>query len=607
MKSITKIAFFNIIFCCIFLNLTANDDSIKNPTIPFTDSYYYHFSKDQRLSDLIKDFCSMQNISIVVSPMITDVVNGRFNKMSPNDFWDYVTRAYGLTWFYDGKILYVYKGSELQTQVFKMDEAGISTLSNIIKHLGFSSSDFSFRAVPTANILIVTAPPKYLETINDLSVKFVTEKISDTTIVKTFPLKYAWAYDMSFTYKDGSISVPGIATILQNIVTGTQSTFSLSGMDVNLGGKTQNKQNKMQTLVPQTDHTPKNNNENKSSNQGQNSENSQKIQTTSSLPGFITCDQRLNAVIIRDKHENMQFYEDIINQLDVPCEVIKIDVAIVDVNRSNGTDLGLSAIGLNGKHSLNIGISGADSKKQSEVLTGGEANIFNKLNGIVKGYTILSYLQALEDSGNAQTVAKPSVLTLDNVGAIIEKDQTMFSKVSGTYSEGLYDITATTKLQVVPHIIPNERDEHGKQKMKMFVNVQDGSLSGKDQQDATPTSDNNSINTQAVLYEGQSLLIGGYFKEDHSSTVSGLPIIQNLPLIGNAFKRTINSKSIKERVYVISPSIVDINSQDHKYDRFLQNGELTATAILNSDEFSMKKPWPSKIKKNKPPLRGTGN
>ncbi|MDR2721094.1 MAG: hypothetical protein LBB15_02285, partial [Puniceicoccales bacterium] len=269
--------------------------------IPFSEAYYYHFSKDQKLSDLVQDFCSMQNISVVVSPNITDVVNGRFNKMSPSDFWDYVTRAYGLTWFYDGKILYVYKGSELQTRIYKMDAAGIVILSDMIKYLRFSSSDFSFRSVPEAHILIITAPPKYLEIIGELSEKFVTEKISDTTIVKSFPLKYAWAYDMSFTYKDGSLTVPGVATLLQNIVTGQNAATSVSGMSVDLGKGGSQKMQKMQALVMQT----------KSDSAGKPVEGGSdhnvsvdgNIGAASALPGFITCDQRLNSIIIRDRYE----------------------------------------------------------------------------------------------------------------------------------------------------------------------------------------------------------------------------------------------------------------------------------------------------------------
>ncbi|MDR3274026.1 MAG: hypothetical protein LBS87_01690 [Puniceicoccales bacterium] len=600
MKTPLKIIFLSVVLChstCLFGETV---EMSHNMSIPFSDSYYYHFSKDQKLSDLIQDFCSMQNISVVVSPNITDVVNGRFNKMSPSDFWDYITRAYGLTWFYDGKILYAYKGSELQTKIFKMDSAGIIILSDVIRHLGFSSSDFSFRSVPDAHILIVTAPPKYLETIDDLSVKFVTEKISDTTIVKSFPLKYAWAYDMSFTYKDGSLTVPGVATILQNIVTGQNSTTSVSGMSVDLGGGGPQKMQKIQSLVVQT----------KSDSAGkpvdnqsdQKSSDEKNISASSTLPGFITCDQRLNAIIIRDKYENMAFYEGIIKQLDIPCEVIKIDVAIFDINRNDGFEVGMDALGFvkGSKRILNIRPSDG-TFKAAESLEG-KGSAFTQLKGILKGYDITSYVKALESNGNSQIVAKPSVLTLDNVGAVIGKDNTSYVKTSAERAEGLYSISGTTKLQVVPHVIPGEINKDGKHKMKMFVNIQDGSISGSDQADAMPTTDNNSINTQAVLYEGQSLVIGGYFKEEHSKVEAGIPLIMNIPLVGNLFKYTKNQVAVKERIYLISPTIVDINSDEHEeHDKFMNPPPFSGKNLIVPGEFAHKlQPKKNKFKMRKP-------
>jgi type III secretion protein C len=386
---------------------------------------------------------------------------------------------------------------------------------------------------------------------------------------------------MSFTYKDGSLTVPGVATLLKNIVAG-EDTSSVSGMSVDLGKGGPQKMQKMQTLVMQT----KTDSAGKpvDGESGQKPSGGGSISAASTLPGFVTCDQRLNSIIIRDRYENMSFYEDIIKQLDVPCEVIKIDVAILDINRSDGLDLGVDFIGFTkaGKRTLNITPASLNAKNTVDDVSG---SAFTQLKGILKGYDITSYVKALEDNGNSQTIAKPSVLTLDNVGAVIAQDSTAHIKVAGNRAEGLYDVTATTKLQVVPHIIPGELDERGKHKMKMFVNIQDSSLTGTDTAGATPGVDSSSINTQAVLYEGQSLLIGGYFREAHSKTKTGVPFIMNLPLIGNIFQHTANSTSVKERIYLISPTIVDINSDENEFDRFLNNKPFAGKYLLSAEEF----------------------
>jgi type III secretion protein C len=152
---------------------------------------------------------------------------------------------------------------------------------------------------------------------------------------------------------------------------------------------------------------------------------------------------------------------------------------------------------------------------------------------------------------------------------------------------------------VVPHIIPGEVDEYGKRKMKLFVDISDGSFDVvEDKQTSAVTQ--HSLNTQSVLYEDQSLVIGGYDSETNEKIDSGIPILQNLPLVGALFKHTSNNKTIKERIYVISPSVVEIRSDDHKYDRFVQNGQLTADGTLESENYPLTVPWPSEAKKKRP-------
>ncbi|MDR2776528.1 MAG: hypothetical protein LBB17_00570 [Puniceicoccales bacterium] len=612
--------FFQFALVFIYCALYAEE---RNPVgispyaaLPFSKSSYYHFAKDQNLSALIQDFFSMQGITVVISGRVNYIVNGRFSKMDPAEFWNYITKAYGLIWFFDGKIMFVYTNAELQTQIFRMDTDGIGTLSVILSRLGFVASDFSFRDVGEANVLIVTAPPQYIDVINDIATKFVPSKISDTTIVKIIPLKYAWAYDMTFNYANGSISVPGVSSLLQSIVTGQQLSAALSPFNVSVGRN--QKQVEYQQMMGILDDTPPyakdiNNNikniqkDGKNSNNGKNDKssgdkssndnNSIDISGTS-LPGFITCDQRLNAIIIRDRRENMPFYEEIISKLDVPCEVIKIDVAIVDVNKSSSLVFGVSGasapiFGGNTAISMsnsNIGEGGGQS-------SGASGSIAGKL-GIIRNIDINYAIDALEKSSNGQAVSRPSVLTLDNVAAILETDKVHYATVSGTNNSNAYTQSATTKLQVVPHIIPEDIDGDGRRKMKLFVDISDGSFDAtQDNQSSAITQ--HSLNTQSVLYEGQSLVIGGYDSEINQKKDSGIPILQHLPLVGTLFKHTDNSKEVKERIYVISPSVVEIRSDDHKYDRFVQNGQLTAEETIEADNYSLTTPWP-KEKQPKP-------
>ncbi|MDR1528672.1 MAG: hypothetical protein LBS22_03775 [Puniceicoccales bacterium] len=607
-----------VFICCTLYAEERNPVGISPyDVLPFSKSSYYHFAKDQNLSALIQDFFSMQGITVVISDRINYVVNGRFSKMDPAEFWNYITKAYGLVWFFDGKIMFVYTNAELQTQIFRMDPDGIGTLSVILSRLGFVASDFSFRDVGEANVLIVTAPPQYINVINDIATKFVPSKISDTTIVKIIPLKYAWAYDMTFNYANGSISVPGVSSLLQSIVTGQQLSAALSPFNVSVGGN--QKQIEYQQMIGMLDDTPPyakdiNNNiknmqkDGKNSDKGKNDKSSEDKSSNdgnsvdiagTSLPGFITCDQRLNAIIIRDRRENMPFYEEIISKLDVPCEVIKIDVAIVNVDKTSSLALGINGIASTLPNNNPIGILMASTKLNiptaGAVTIASTGSIAGRL-GIVKNVDIGYAIDALEKNSNGQAVSRPSVLTLDNVAAILETDKVHYAAVSGANNSNAYTQSATTKLQVVPHIIPGDVDGDGKRKMKLFVDISDGSFDSVET-GQNPAVTQHSLNTQSVLYEGQSLVIGGYDSEVNKKENSGIPVLQHLPLLGTLFKHTTNSKEIRERIYVISPSVVEIRSDDHKYDRFVQNGQLTAGGTLEPDNYPLTTPWPKDKRK----------
>ncbi|MDR2737467.1 MAG: hypothetical protein LBB18_00805 [Puniceicoccales bacterium] len=604
-------------------------DSLENSAaafsvgaLPFSKANYYHFAKDQKLPDLIKDFFSMQGITVVVSPRVGSIVNGRFSKMDPANFWDYVTKAYGLVWFFDGKIMFVYSNSELRTQIFRMDGDGIRTLSTILARLGFITSDFSFRGVGEANVLIVTAPPQYINVINDIVNKFVPSKISDTTIVKIIPLKYAWAYDMTFNYANGAISVPGVASLMQSIISGRQSTVALSPFNVNVGANNGQKEIKYQPMVGLLDDVPqymkevnnnvkkieensKNNSKNSSKSSGKKSESSSDEGDEQSgdgskvidiagatLPGFIMCDQRLNAVIIRDRRENMPFYEDIIAKLDIPCSVIKVDVSIVNVNSNAATNFGVNFLTVHKK-----GANGITKQDIKITNNDGLGSIGAIRFGISRHLDVSVAIDALEKSGGGQTMSKPSVLTLDNVAAIMETDKTRYQALTGANTTNAYTQSASTRIQVVPHIIPGEFDSYGKRKMKLFVDIAEGDLPA----DSTQAVTQHSLNTQAVLYEGQSLMVGGYNTESNSSTRSGIPVLRDIPIIGVLFGHSNVSKEVKERIYVISPTVIEIRSDEHSYDKFVKPGNLDAVPTLAPEDY----PITVKVSKSVPPKKRT--
>jgi type III secretion protein C len=285
----------------------------------------------------------------------------------------------------------------------------------------------------------------------------------------------------------------------------------------------------------------------------------------------------------------MPFFERIIQELDIACQVIRIDVAIVDIDQKAAMEFGTDLIKMANDAKTQPRTFSLSPKGEFRDSAGLKSNIQLPINGVIKGFNVESYIQALEEHGNAQTLARPSILTIDNVGATIDRSNTFYVKVAGTKTEGLYDVSASTKLRVVPHIVPGEFNAAGDAKIKLFVEVADGSVTQKTEINAgTPTTDSNAINTQAVLYEGQSLVIGGYFHETHNTAEAGLPLLMDIPILGCLFKFKETKKEVRERIYVITPRIVDIDGDpDADTRRFFQKGNLSGVATLSPKSFAL--------------------
>lgn len=562
--------------------------------LPWKDGDYYHFAKNQSLKELIRSFCSSQSVDVIVSDAVNDVVNGKFSNVSSRQFWKDIVNAYGLVWFYDGSLLYVYKSSEIQSKVLQMGRDEMRTLIRVITQLAYLSSNINFRPMETAGILVVSGPPKLMEMLEELISKVVIERVSDVFDIRTFPLKHAWAYDMSVSYRGGNMNIPGVATMLQQIIGSLPGPVGEANLGMNIGNDpSPSSATPLEAMVGPAEarRAQSKDAQSEGSKDADKNTNSEKPSNVGDI--FITYDTRLNAVIVKAKHQDMHFIEQIIEQLDVPREAIRIDVAVVDISRAGTMSIGamFDTSVRRGNVTFNSDFSKADLNSRLSV----------NLGNLFRNFGFNETLDILEDIGNGQTLTRSSVITLDNIAAVINKSQTLYVKVEGKKSGDLFDVSVSTKLVVVPHIVPGVFNEKGAPKIKLLIDVSDGNFT----QDPTntggatePKTDTNTVNTEASIYVGQSLFIGGYFHEKHAKSSKGVPFLKDIPLLGHLFKSSGNENRVMERVYIITPTLVDtMDSELGTYDRFFQDSRLSGEETLTPDEFNLTKPYTSKQEK----------
>ncbi|MDR1456622.1 MAG: hypothetical protein LBI34_00990 [Puniceicoccales bacterium] len=593
--------------------------------IPWADEHYYHFAQNQDLNALIHDFTAIQHVDVVIGAPLTGNVNGIFENITPNDFWDRLCKAYNLIWFYDGTALYVYPGTEIKTEVISMTQQEAVTLRKVVSDLDFAGSNTVLRYVPDTRMMVASGPPRFLEILRTFLSKIQTNTIqnfADETVVQIFPLKYAFAYDVTLDVgSGGGVRIEGVATLLTRILGGMNTIPAAMQESVLLGSPSGahsmdgilqkqsaissavNQAQQIAAQVAQQDQETKKQSPQASQLKGITKLPSRSLRTAEdgktkisveetearNLTGkltSITYDARQNAVIIRDRKDLMPFYQSLIDRFDVPMKAVEIDVAIVDINVGKSHKMGIDVLEfLNGERSLTWRPEGGDVSLDDKNL-----NFYLKVPNLAAS-GITARLQALESSSAAKTLSRPSVLTLDNIAAVISNNRETYVPVAGAYATDLFTVSAKVALRVIPHIIDIPREDGSvERKIKLFVSIEDGTMSDTGGSAGMPMISSSQINTQSILNEGQSLIVGGYYYEHHSDGRRGIPVLKNLPIVGRLFSMADRATETMERLFIISPRVVDILSENgNPYEKFFQKSNLSGKPTLNMDEFALPK------------------
>ena len=516
----------------------------------------YLFVRNKPIADSVADFCKMQGIDAVLSERLKNNkqrVNRSFEKMFPTHIWDQLAKAYGLLWFFDGHALYVYESSEIQTQIFKIHPMQIDPLLEAIDAMGFYGSNMRIRPMREGGILIVSGTPKMIELLTSITENISLYNTSETDHldVNVFHLKHAWADDKAV----GGLNIPGVATLLDNIL-GQQekSENALKPAAKKTTAKKISSVREKGTEDPKGKKKPTKEEEKKDEGTDESETETDK---TKSEGGVITTDPRQNAVIVKDYRRKMPMYRELIDKLDVPLELIEIQAAMVNVYKGCNFQIGSDSVTVQSQNRKQahftykaIG-SGDNSDTVSKGLT-------VNLNGVVNGIQFMSAVNTLAGKNLGKILARPSVLTMDNLTAVMKQGKTHYFMVTGSKNGDMYSVEASTDLNVTPHLFTQD----GKTCIQLILNIEDESFETSPAAGSNASTVSSSISTQAVVYEGQSVLIGGYFSEDYNDNDSGIPVLKDVPVLGHLFKSHNRKKQISERLFLITPKIVRLSASD---------------------------------------------
>lgn len=269
--------------------------------------------------------------------------------------------------------------------------------------------------------------------------------------------------------------------------------------------------------------------------------------------GSIQIDVRTNTLIVTDTMPKLRQAAAMIERLDTSIKQVMIEAKLIEVSTTKENELGIKWLATKGDVSATFPTSkypeiDAGGLSSSPSVSAGFAGIL-QIGTIAGSHKIGLILNALATSTDANILANPRVTTLDNKTARINITTEFpylasFSKETGIASYS--SVSTGITLEVTPQVNPS-----GFITMKVKPTVSSVVSPGP-----PPVVDRRETETEVLVKDGDTLVIGGLLKEDEITKISKVPFLGDIPLIGFLFKDKYTQKTKKDLIIFITPHIL---------------------------------------------------
>ena len=284
--------------------------------------------------------------------------------------------------------------------------------------------------------------------------------------------------------------------------------------------------------------------------------------------GSANSDARTNTLFVQDVPTRLEEVRRLISQLDVPVRQVMIEARIVIADDKYGRQLGArfgSGAGLT-SNGRNVGIGGnigASSSIANGGVPAGDLNVNLPVSGAAGAlaFTFLNLgngnivnleLSALEAENRGKVVSSPRIVTADKKKATITQGTEIpYFTQAASGGATISFKQALLSLDVTPQITPDDKIimdlEIKKDAVGVFV--QSGTSSA-------PSIDVRTLKTQILVDNGDTAVLGGIFEQVSRTDVTKVPILGDIPIIGNLFKNTRKQEDKTELLIFITPRII---------------------------------------------------
>jgi len=306
--------------------------------------------------------------------------------------------------------------------------------------------------------------------------------------------------------------------------------------------------------------------------------------------GSVNHDARTNTLFVQDTSRKLEEIQAIINRVDVPVKQVMIESRLViaddKYSKALGARLGVTQTGRPGSNTnatLSGSIGNRPTATTATTITQGthngsvqtaltDGNVFTSSDGqpdlmsnlavanaagsiaysiynVAAGLLLNLELTAMETDQRGKIVSSPRVITANQSKAkIAAGTEIPYLQASSSGATNVAFKPAVLSLEVTPQITPDEKIimelDIKKDKVGQIFN-------------GVPSIDTQNINTQVLVGNGETAVLGGIFEQIERNDVDKVPFFGDLPLFGNLFKKTTRQNDKTELLIFITPRIVD--------------------------------------------------
>jgi len=302
----------------------------------------------------------------------------------------------------------------------------------------------------------------------------------------------------------------------------------------------------------------------------------QEIQTTLrsylSPRGQLQVNPAVNALIVQDTESRIASFTQLVRELDLEVPQVQIEARIVQADTSYSRSLGI-VWGFSNLNTTNTGVV-ANVRGQPSTSTdpfGGQTSQFMvnlpaAVSGLptvpgvgftfgkANGFLLDMRLTAGELLGLTKVIAAPKLTTLDKREAKISQGESIPFQTTSLQGTQTTFVDANLELQVTPQITSRDPRETGKN-ILLKVRATRNAV-GARSNPAGPSIDKREANTQVVVRDGETMVIGGIFVDSQINTVAGIPYLSRIPVLGWLFKNKSETIARQELLIFLTPTIV---------------------------------------------------